>query len=300
MTQAMSRSLAPLDHSAKGKGAANGMVPVPIALIPNASRQPGARATSSKIHRVALPGPDQSRGQLSRPEAVSRAAAGAAHDLVNLLFVMNCNLDLLSAEVLSPGATVAVGALRAQTSYLRGLARQLRVAASDSGLPSVDRRTLIAVWWSDMAALIRAAHGNDIDVEADIPAQLPSVRIDPDQLTQVVLNLVGNAVHAIGEHAREDAAGGWAHRRQPGKVTISAGLAARGHAVTLAIADNGGGMSPSVLARACEPLFTTRADQGGSGLGLSMVQRRMAEVGGRLHLDSAVGVGTTITLELPT
>jgi signal transduction histidine kinase len=108
------------------------------------------------------------------------------------------------------------------------------------------------------------------------------VAADPDQLRQVVLNLVRNAI----------AAG-----KRGGSVTV----AVRGDAgaCEVAVADDGAGMSAEVQARAFEPLFTTRADLGGAGLGLAVVRRIVDEHGGAVTLSSTEGKGSRFVVTLP-
>lgn len=237
---------------------------------------------------------------LETARRLRNVVAGSAHDMAGFLLAIDSNLDLLAAEWLSKDATGALRSLRTANSYLRDLAKELRMAAAESGVTGPTRQTSLAVWWPDMDALLRALHGDDIIVRAEIPPELPGVCIKSHHLTQVVLNLVGNSAHALAEssvgsksHAESADSSGRA------QIAISAQLARGGQAVRLDVADNGPGMSPEVLAHACEPSFTTRAGRGGTGLGLAMVHRLVGAAGGRVRLSSAVGAGTTVTLELP-
>jgi len=71
-----------------------------------------------------------------------------------------------------------------------------------------------------------------------------------------------------------------------------------GNGVRIQVADNGKGMSPEVLVRAFEPLFTTRPGRGGTGLGLALIKRLVTEVGGEVSIESTPGAGTTVTVDL--
>jgi signal transduction histidine kinase len=116
------------------------------------------------------------------------------------------------------------------------------------------------------------------------PSELPQIRMSPIALTQVLLNLVGNAAQAV------------IARKQPGlKVSIDA--RPTGDMVEVEIRDEGVGMSPEVLKRVGTPFFTTRAE--GTGLGISNVQRLIGAAGGRMKIESEQDVGTTVTLLLP-
>ena len=117
------------------------------------------------------------------------------------------------------------------------------------------------------------------------PGQLPHVRISATELTQVMINVVANSAQAV-------AARGKPH----GRVRIQAheleGM------LELQIKDDGVGMPPEVLDRIGTPFFTTRAE--GTGLGIAQCQRLIGTAGGRLRIESEVGVGTTVTILLPT
>jgi signal transduction histidine kinase len=231
---------------------------------------------------------------------VKSVAADAAHDMAALLFAIDSNLDLLDAEWLSKEGANSVRSLRTVNSYLRGLTRELRGAGAGS-VTGPRRETSLAIWWPDMGELLQALHGDNLVVRADIPPDLPGVCIKPQHLTQVVLNLVANAAHASAESRPVGFIhGGLPVESQGAQVEILARAAEDGRSVSLTIADNGPGMTATVLARAGEPSFTTRADRGGTGLGLAMVQRLVGAAGGSVRFSSVVGAGTTVTINLPT
>src|SRR4051812_31601188 len=117
------------------------------------------------------------------------------------------------------------------------------------------------------------------------PGELPRVRMSATELTQVLINVVANGAQAV-------AARGVPH----GRVSIQA----RHHAdmLELQVRDDGVGMTPEVLGRVGTPFFTTRPE--GTGLGLAQCQRLVGTVGGRFRIESERGVGTTVTIILPT
>jgi len=112
---------------------------------------------------------------------------------------------------------------------------------------------------------------------------MPAVRATRDQLQQVFLNLISNALDAMEE--------------MPGEIVVTA-LPGPG-VVRLTVADNGPGMDPATLERAMEPFFTTKPPGRGTGLGLSTCYGIITGLGGRMHLDSKPGAGTTVAFELP-
>jgi signal transduction histidine kinase len=114
---------------------------------------------------------------------------------------------------------------------------------------------------------------------------LPSLHGKPRQLTQVMVNLIVNAVHAIGD-------------RIDGRIDVASGVAPDG-SVLVTIRDNGCGMSDDVKARVFQPFFTTKEVGRGTGLGLSVVFGIVEAHGGTIELSSTVDVGTTFTLRFP-
>ncbi|HEX7836915.1 MAG TPA: ATP-binding protein [Kofleriaceae bacterium] len=117
------------------------------------------------------------------------------------------------------------------------------------------------------------------------PGELPRVRMSATELTQVLINVVANGAQAV-------AARGVPH----GKVSICARTDS--DMLEIQIRDDGVGMAPDVLSRVGTPFFTTRPD--GTGLGLAQCQRLVGTVGGRFRIESERGIGTTVTIILPT
>jgi hypothetical protein len=172
----------------------------------------------------------------------------------------------------------SVDHLNTLISSLRGFSK----ARTDTAPPATDPIPILRHAMSvcqELAVRVRA----QIDYEG--PRELPRVRMPPTELTQVLINLVANGAQAV------------AARGEPnGKVSIEAHEDGQGMLV-LEVRDDGVGMTPDVLKRVGTPFFTTRAE--GTGLGLANCQRLVGTSGGRMRIDSTVGVGTTVTLLLP-
>jgi len=149
-------------------------------------------------------------------------------------------------------------------------------AATTDPLPIV--RHAMAVC-QELAIPVRASIGYEG------PGELPRVRMSATELTQVLINVVANGAQAV-------AARGVPH----GRVSIVARTDA--DMLELQIRDDGVGMTPEVLGRVGTPFFTTRPD--GTGLGLAQCQRLVGTVGGRFRIESERGIGTTVTIILPT
>jgi signal transduction histidine kinase len=148
-----------------------------------------------------------------------------------------------------------------------------------------------------MESMLRQLIGNDIVLNSVLFPALGTVRIDPTQLEQVLLNLVVNARDAMPqggqltiETANVDL--------DEAYVSQHAG-ARRGAHVMLAVRDTGIGMDAATKARIFEPFFTTKGTGGGTGLGLSIIYGIVKQSGGYVTVDSAPGSGTTFRVYLP-
>jgi signal transduction histidine kinase len=112
------------------------------------------------------------------------------------------------------------------------------------------------------------------------------VRIDAERIRHVVINLIDNAVQALGETAPGD-----------GVNTVTVRSAVSDGVLELAVSDNGPGIPRETISRIFEPLFSTKSF--GTGLGLATVKQIVVQHGGAISVDSDVGTGTTISIRLP-
>jgi two-component system NtrC family sensor kinase len=128
----------------------------------------------------------------------------------------------------------------------------------------------------------KEAQKNNVTITREYQADLPPVFGDPPLLRQVVLNLLTNAAHAIG---------------QDGVITIT--TRAAGDALEIIITDTGAGIPPENLAKVFDPFFTTKPAGRGTGLGLSICYGIIQKMGGRISVESRVGQGTAFTVSLP-
>ena len=129
---------------------------------------------------------------------------------------------------------------------------------------------------------------NEIKYKADLVkeyGEIPAVECLPSQINQVVMNLVVNAVHAIGT--------------QRGRITLRTGASDDGDWVWFSVSDTGSGIAPEVLPRIFDPFYTTKPVGQGTGLGLSLAHGIVQRHGGRIEVDSTPGRGTTFRVELP-
>jgi signal transduction histidine kinase len=136
----------------------------------------------------------------------------------------------------------------------------------------------------DALQLMRATMPSSIRIAAEI-APVPAFTGDSGQLQQVIVNLMTNAAHAVGQ--------------SPGTITVSLRPEADGAELRLSIADTGCGMDEAILARVFEPFFTTKPVGEGTGLGLSVVSGIVKAHGGRIEAESRTGQGSRFDVFLP-
>jgi nitrogen fixation/metabolism regulation signal transduction histidine kinase len=148
---------------------------------------------------------------------------------------------------------------------------------------------------TNLAALIEHvvsmhAHG-DVEVTGEVDERLPEILADREQLTQVLVNLVQNAVFAASQRAQR------APEKGPAAVHVSALRQGRDR-VVIAVEDNGAGIDPAIKDQLFEPYVTTKKGQGGTGLGLAIAWRIVHEHEGALSFESS-SEGTRFDIALP-
>lgn len=209
-------------------------------------------------------------------------AVGVAHDVRNLLFVVTTRSHhLLQALGDEHPLRPDVEAIREATERASVLARQVLAAGSGTAVQSrpADLNTVV----NDCRSLLTRLCGDDIEVSVQLADAVWPVALTPTQLEQILINLVTNARDAMSGRGRLS-------------IVTEAGA---DREARLIVRDTGRGMDAVVQARMFEPFFTTRAESGGTGVGLATVHGVVARAGGRVDVQSEVGEGTTITITLP-
>jgi PAS domain S-box-containing protein len=231
--------------------------------------------------------------EMQKMESLGKLTGGVAHDFNNLLMAVLGNLSLLrkrlpqDARMLRLLDGAVQGAERGATLTRRMLAFARRQELKPE---TVHLGRLV----EGMAELLRRSLGPVVEIATDCLDDLPSIRVDPNQLELALLNLAVNARDAMPLGGRLAVTG----RFVPDGVGAPAELPP-GHYVCVTVADTGTGMDDATLKRATEPFFTTKGVGKGTGLGLSMVHGLAAQSGGAMRIASRIGVGTTIELWLP-
>ncbi|MBG6220626.1 MULTISPECIES: ATP-binding protein [unclassified Janthinobacterium] len=128
---------------------------------------------------------------------------------------------------------------------------------------------------------------NEVKYKADVVREygdIPDIECQPSELNQVIMNLVVNAAHAMGE--------------EHGRITLRTG-SDNAAEVWIEVEDTGGGIAPEHLSRIFDPFFTTKAIGKGTGLGLSLAYSTVQKHHGRIDVHSVIGRGTTFRITLP-
>ena len=225
--------------------------------------------------------------QMERLEGLGRLAGGIAHDFNNLLTPILGYADLLQ-ERLEPGDPLGalLVPLRAAAERAAELTRQL-VAFSGKQTLRLAPLALDQVVRSCLPRL-RAALGDRVELEADLPGDLWPLQGDAEQIREALCHLAANARDAMPEGGRFVLRG-----------RNLVGTEEEGDEVLLEVEDTGRGMEGPVLGRVFEPFFTTKRTGEGSGLGLPTVRGILVRHGGRVEVESRPGVGTVLRLRFP-
>ena len=231
--------------------------------------------------------------EMQKLESLGQLTGGVAHDFNNLLMAVLGNLELLRKSLSHDGKLLRLidGAIQGAERGATLTKRMLAFARRQELRPeTVDVPKLV----DSMVDMLRRSLGPGIQIDTEFEADVPPVRVDPNQLELALLNLALNARDAMPEGGRLTISAQPA-RIRPGEV---AGLAA-GDYVRIAEQDTGTGMNELTLKRAAEPFFTTKGAGRGTGLGLSMVDGLVAQSGGIMRISSRPTIGTTVELWLP-
>jgi len=231
---------------------------------------------------------EQMRAQLSRSERLAtlgQVAAGIAHEIRNPLVGIGSMASLL-LEDFSEGDSRRddLKTILKETRRLDRIVNQIVDYARPREFLPVTFQ-LEDLLKESLQVLSKPLHEKGIQVSHHYPDHLSALQADRDQLKQVILNILQNAIEAMPTSGtlrvsiREEP-----YEKEPG--------------VRLKVADSGKGIDPNVLSRIFDPFFTTGKHRG-TGLGLAICRNIVEAHGGEIHAESQLQVGTTVSMWLP-
>ena len=230
--------------------------------------------------------------QSSKMAALGKLAAGIAHEVNNPLAVIKEKVgwirDLLSEEEIAKSDNFVefddavrkidshVDRAKKVTHRLLGFARRMEPIREQ-----VDLNRLIS---ETLAFLENEAHFRSIDIKTEFCADLPATVSDSSQLQQVFLNILNNAIDAVGKS---------------GEINIKTGVSATERELYASISDSGPGIPKELMNKIFDPFFSTKEYGMGTGLGLAISYSIIKKLGGRINVRSDAGKGAAFTIYLP-
>ncbi|RIV20176.1 PAS domain S-box protein [Alicyclobacillaceae bacterium I2511] len=213
-----------------------------------------------------------------RVSAVGQVASRIAHEIRNPLAAMKWTLHLLKLD--HPQGAVQFDALLTELDRVDGIVGELLVLGKpqEAQFKTVNLEEILRV----VVLLMNSqARHSQVSLDLDCEAELPPLWGEPNQIKQVLMNLIKNGIEAMP---------------QGGKVTIQAFLSPE-HELVIRVSDEGPGVSEEVLQHMGEPFFTTK--EKGTGLGLSVCHKIIHDHQGRLKIYAHPHEGTTVDVVMP-
>ncbi|MGQ0604410.1 MAG: ATP-binding protein [Anaerolineales bacterium] len=219
--------------------------------------------------------------QSEKLAAVGQLTAGIVHDVKNPLAVIKGLAEILQEENVDDFAREQLTLIRDNAGRANTIVSDLLTFARQS-TPDMNRRDLRETLQAALRLTEYLVRRGRVNASLDLPAEPVLVQYDAQQIEQVLINLIQNAVQAM-----------------PGGGSLTLSLAATEQHVTLRVMDTGVGIAPENLRRIFDPFFTTKSEGDGTGLGLSVSYGIIARHQGTLKVESVVGQGTTFLITLP-
>jgi two-component system cell cycle sensor histidine kinase/response regulator CckA len=226
-------------------------------------------------------------------EAFGQLAGGVAHDFNNFLTAILGYSDLLVAEVEGRGTGAKyLSEIRSAAGRAASLTKQLLTFSRRE--PLEPRVLEVNKLVHDLERSMLRLLGENISVLCELMPEKKHIKVDPDQFSQIIINLAVNARDAMP-------AGGTLVLKTKAISTNGKSPAELppGKYVSISVIDNGMGMTDEVKEHLFEPFFTTKDDRHGSGLGLATCYGIVRQSGGHIIVESELGKGTAVHIYLP-
>ncbi len=221
-----------------------------------------------------------------RMAAVGQLAAGISHEFNNILTVIIAHAELAkldnTKESLAKAVDIAIDSAKRASQIARNLLTFSRQSSHERHYVNLQK-----CCESSLSLLESSMKKSNIEIRKDFPEQLSPVWASETELQQVLVNIIINAYHAMGDGGTLEITA----RETDGEVALS-------------IRDTGCGIPSENLEKIFEPFFTTKgvwgnSDVPGSGLGLSVVHGIVSSLGGRIEVESEIDKGTCFTIYIP-
>jgi signal transduction histidine kinase len=279
------------------RGAIRRIAPTYVTITMPVKLEGGTTALEREIHTLASRWKDfcdHCRGahdaemlQAEHLATMGELAAGVAHEIRNPLAGIAGAIEIISKDFPKdhPDREVMED-LRQEVRRIEKVLNDLLAYAKPKP-PQFGRADLKDTFARALQLARQQTGSKNVEFSIQVPPDLPAFRMDSEQLHQVLLNLVLNAVQAI---------------EREGKITIAAKVDAPGgpgqaDLVEISVTDTGVGVPPESLERIFRPFYTTK--RGGTGLGLSLCRRIIRQHGGTFTVESKLGKGSRFIIRLP-
>ncbi len=238
--------------------------------------------------------------QSQKLESIGRLAGGVAHDFNNLLSVISGFSELLLMDnEQTPSGIEKLSTIKQACEKAKGLTTQLLMFSRKQTIQPV------VVEWNQLIEgslnVYRRLIEENIELEFEITKSMPNMLADPQQLDQILANLLVNARDAVLQKkskSRKPRIHITTHREDTTKLKDKNKDASH-QFVCLSVSDNGVGMSDDVKSHIFEPFYSTKGLSKGTGLGLATVFAIVEQNGGFIEVDSEVDVGTCFRIYWP-
>jgi PAS domain S-box-containing protein len=235
--------------------------------------------------------------QARQLEALGTLASGVAHDFNNVLSAVLGYAEILLHLVAGrPAEERHVQQLLRASERGRRLVQE--ILAFGRTVPQQLSEVAVAGFLDEVARFLAPSLPENVVLRLDVEAGLPPIRVDPDQLHRVLVNLATNAWQAMRPHGGQLEIGVRAVVVDDEQARLVPELP-RGPALLLWVRDEGSGMDAATSARIFEPFFSTKPVGEGTGLGLAVVHSIVRSHGGGILVESELGKGTTFSVFLP-
>ncbi len=222
---------------------------------------------------------------------ISTLVAGITHDFRNILTSIIGSAEVMQFTIKDQSIIDQLGLIIDAGERGSDMVSNLLSQNTPSEILSSTNNQAIHKSLTSMVNLLRIQLPAHIQLQLDIEAHLPAVAISLTQLEQILMNLIKNSTESM---------------HKSGRINIQ--LRKNSHhelsteqlpSLTISIQDEGRGIAPEDMDKVTEPFWTSRSKDGGTGLGLAMVQRIVHNNGGKLDIQSTLGKGTQINISFP-